>query len=294
VGAVQAASPNRTRIFIFERVRFTGAIEMSSEIELTGDKTVERFNSRYKHRQRALGFLGTAEGAAIAAECVDRLAAFIERELAAPTIHIVKGEGLRLVLQRLPIEQIALAALDGVLNAIKDRDKKRRRRPPKHKSDAGLQAEIAIGNALHLTCIAHDICRDPKLRRKVEVSISGGRQRDGTIKKGVRDRRDRDNRIMWWADKEGLDRWNNRQIVSAGNWALKCVFNSLWDVFFLPPGDGAGPEIYEGVVDDAAAIADRVLLRRPARFPSTCQPTPWTDWEVGGYGSDARHHGGDA
>jgi hypothetical protein len=112
---------------------------MSSEVERAYAKTVERFNSRYEHRQRMLDFLGTAEGAAIAARYVERLAGYISRELAAPTILIVNGEDLRFELLPVPAEQLALAALDGVINAIKDRDKQRhRRRPAGYKSDGNL------------------------------------------------------------------------------------------------------------------------------------------------------------
>jgi hypothetical protein len=273
------------------------------EIELTHEKTVERFNSRYGHRQKALGFLGTAEGAAIAARLVDRLDACIDRELAAPTIQIVKGEGLRLVLQRVPAEQVALAVLDGVLNDIKDRDKKRRRRPPGHKSDARLLATMAIGNSLHLTCRAHDICRDPEVSRAAERSIAGGRRPiweslestdtggsvptewrvTGKVEKKLRNRRDRNERIMWWADRAGVDRWDNIQIGRAGIWGRECVLRSLSDVFVELPDGGLG--IYEHAVDDAAAIAGYALLRRPAHFPSTSPPEPWAGWDVGGYSS---------
>jgi hypothetical protein len=146
---------------------------------------------------------------------------------------------------------------------------------------------MAIDNALHVTCRAHDISRDSKLRRNVERSIAGGgRKADGTVKKGVRDRRDRDERIMWWADKAGVHRWDNIQIGRAGTWGLECVYNALSDVFYKLPVAGGGPEIYEDAVDHAAAIADQVLLRRPARFPSTRPALPWTDLDVGGYGPD--------
>jgi hypothetical protein len=59
----------------YKRGLLLGQLRMGdSEIERADEKTVERFNSRYGNRQRMLGFLGTAEGAAIAAQYVDRLA----------------------------------------------------------------------------------------------------------------------------------------------------------------------------------------------------------------------------
>jgi hypothetical protein len=241
------------------------------EMKLSLDATSKRFNREQRRAKRAFGYIGTAEGQALASRAIGRLSDFIKRELGHRELgHPVMPDGLVTVLCQLDPDIIALVGLAGLLNSIAERDRDDEDDDPRKYA---LWTTLAIGKELRFECLARKLLAgEGELKRDIERKAAR-----------ISDRRRRKSFVEYWIEKRGYSSgdWSEERILDSGNWLLDCCLQALPDIFFIEPKFRA-PDILKSALEAATAVADKVFRRRPTLVVSKKPLADWTDYRCGG------------
>ena len=215
-----------------------------NEMELSLDATAKRSNRDNRRAQRAYGYIGTAEGQALASRAIGQLSDFIERELAHPVLDM--PDGLVTVLCQLDPDTdpdiIALVGLAGLLNSIAERDRDDEDDDPRKYA---LGTTLAIGKELRFECLARKLLAgEGELKRDIERKAAR-----------IPDRRRRESFVEYWIEKRGY---------SSGDWSEELIFDS---------GTGSSTAvskhspIFSSSTNSGRQISSNSLWRQPRQLP---------------------------
>jgi hypothetical protein len=225
-------------------------------------RNVRRFAKNAERMTKAFGAASAPEGHAIVQRHVGRLTEWITGDRAVPGRSMTPA--LLGLLRGVPDDEIAQAALAGVLNSI--------RRPPKD-DDKGLAriAKEIIGAEIERAVRGYRLRTEhPALFKKIERAAAYG--------SNLRDRLTVERKKLREA---GLKlKWTGEQRLVAGNWGFDACLQALPDVIVERlEGKDRVPAIAEAEWRSAGDIATWLMHRQLDNTPTLLPPSPWIEFE---------------
>ena len=228
-------------------------------------QNVKRHIKTAQRMRKAFGAASGPEGHALVQRHVDRLTEWIRADRAnSPKIRQRRSLSIELaeLLRDTPNEDLAQAALAGVVNAI--------RRPPRDddKGPARIAKEI-IGAEIERAVRQHYLkTRHPDLYKKIERAAAHKATLTERLKLERKKLREAGLKIAW----------KGEQRLLAGNWGFDACLQALPDVIVERlEGRDRVPAIAEGAWP--TGMMARFLERHPIRTPVYALPEPWTEFE---------------
>jgi DNA-directed RNA polymerase len=232
-------------------------------MDLEVAKTEQRYIKQQDRLEKDFGWASTTGPMAITQNYIKTLADRVPEFLIAKRANEV---GFIELLKELPKEVIALSCLNSALNIIGN------------KARGFTGTLIAMGRDLEGECFARGLLQfNTKLAKRLDKMA---RSRHGNLRyrrQAVRSIAKRNN--------FQVERWDSKQKVIAGNWAMNLVTTVLPNVFSLIVLNNKGEKLL-ALTEDAFDLANEAIKQAihadPVYLPIKLPPVKWTDWDKGG------------
>ncbi len=235
-------------------------------LSLSEQATADRFNVAQDRVIRDFGYGQTAGALAVSQDSFSVLSDYIQAKIdnLSDLPESDEKEFLK-VIRHLPVEVIAMSALNAALDAVA-------------MGRGTLQTRLQLGYAIGGECWSAGLLTEaPELAKRIDRAV---RRRHGSLKY----RKQAAHSIASRAGYRGKT-WSRELTVKAGIVLMDYVLKALPNVFQFveEPGAEGCLTISDNALDLACRAVEQSLCRNPVFFPCTVPPKPWTGWHEGGY-----------